>query len=83
MPEDYDASPWFASGTDRTLSGRMELFEAKWTEVPSVVDAVNVEFVRNVVGKSRVASAGIICRSPNSFPITDGIRALPVTELGS
>jgi len=35
------------------------------------------------VGKSRVASAGIICRSPNSFLIVDGIRALPVTELGS
>ena len=65
------------------VGGRMELFEAKWTEVPSVGDAVNIEFVRNVVGKSRVAGAGIICRSPNSFPIADGVRALPVMELGS
>lgn len=51
--------------------------------MPSVGGAVNIEFVRNVVGKSRVASAGIICRAPNSFPIADGLRALPVTELGS
>jgi uncharacterized protein len=65
------------------VGGRMELFEAKWTEVPSAGDTVNIDFVRNLVGKSRVASAGIICRSPNSFPIADGLRALPVTEMGS
>ena len=61
---------------------RLELLEAKWTELPAEGDAVNLDFVRNAVGKSRVASAGIICRSPNSFPIADGIRALPLNGTG-
>jgi uncharacterized protein len=64
------------------IGGRLELFEAKWTELPAASDAVNLDFVRNVVGKSRIASRAIICRTPNSFPIADGLRALPVTELG-
>jgi predicted AAA+ superfamily ATPase len=62
--------------------GRLELFEAKWTELPDVGDTVNLDFVRNVVGKSRVGGGAIICRTPNSFPLANGFRALPVTELG-
>jgi uncharacterized protein len=64
------------------IGGRLELFEAKWTELPAASDAVSLDFVRNVVGKSRIASRAIICRTPNSFPIADGLRALLVTELG-
>lgn len=63
------------------IGGRLELFEAKWTEVPVAGDAVNLGFVRNVVGRSRIAGSAIICRTPNSFLIADGLRALPVTEL--
>jgi hypothetical protein len=55
---------------------------SRWTELPAASDAVNLDFVRNVVGKSRIASSAIFCRTPNSFPIADGLRALPVTELG-
>jgi hypothetical protein len=61
--------------------GRLELFEAKWTELPDVGDTVNLDFVRNVVGKSRVAAGAVVCRAPNDFPLPDGFRALPVTEL--
>ncbi|MGB9071108.1 MAG: ATP-binding protein [Terriglobales bacterium] len=64
------------------VAGRLELFEAKWAEVPAAGDAVNLDFVRNVVGKSRIASGAVVCRTPNSFPLTDRFRALPVTELG-
>jgi hypothetical protein len=63
------------------IGGRLELFEAKWTEVPAAGDAVNLDFVRKVVGKSRIASSAIICRTPNGFPLADGLRALPVMEL--
>ena len=63
------------------VSGRLQLLEAKWTEVPDTGDAVNLDFVRNVVGKSRIASTEIICRTPNSFPVIAGVQALPVTEL--
>ena len=36
--------------------GRLELFEAKWTELPDPGDTVNLNFVRNAIGKSRVTS---------------------------
>src|ERR1700678_1776587 len=62
--------------------GRLELFEAKWTELPDLGDTVNLDFVRNVIGKSRVTAGGVVCRTPNSFPFPNGFRALPVTELG-
>jgi uncharacterized protein len=62
--------------------GRLELFEAKWTELPDLGDTVNLEFVRNVIGKSRVIAGGVVSRTPNSFPFPNGFRALPVTELG-
>jgi len=61
--------------------GRLELLEAKWTELPDAGDTVNLGFVRNVVGKSRVAAGAIVCRTPNSFPLANGFRALPVTDL--
>jgi predicted AAA+ superfamily ATPase len=64
------------------VGGELELFEAKWTELPTVADAVNIDFVRKVVGKSRVASAAVVSRAPNSFPLENGLRALAVTELG-
>jgi hypothetical protein len=60
----------------------MELYEAKWTEVPDTGDTVNLDFVRNVVGKSRVTAGAVISRTPNSFPLSDEFRALPITELG-
>jgi len=64
------------------IGGRLELFEAKWTELPSDGDTVNLDFVLKVLGKSRVASGAVVSRTPNSFPFASGFRALPVTELG-
>jgi predicted AAA+ superfamily ATPase len=61
--------------------GRLELFEAKWTELPDVGDTLNLDFVRKVVGKSRVTGGAIVCRTPNGFPLANGFRALSVTEL--
>lgn len=63
------------------VAGRLELFEAKWAEVPTAGDAVNLDFVRNVVGKARIAAAAIVCRAANGYPLAVGMRALPVTEL--
>ena len=62
--------------------GRLELFEAKWTELPDLGDTVNLDFVRNVIGKSRVTAGGVVSRTRNSFPFSNDFRALPVTELG-
>jgi uncharacterized protein len=63
------------------IGGRLELFEAKWTEVPTSSDAVNLEFVRNAVGKPRVAAGAVVCRAAHSFPLAQGFRALPANEL--
>jgi predicted AAA+ superfamily ATPase len=61
--------------------GRLELFEAKWTALPDLHDTVNLEFVRNVVGKSRATGGAVVARTPNGFPFSNGFRALSVTEL--
>jgi predicted AAA+ superfamily ATPase len=63
-------------------AGKLELFEAKWNEVPTVADSVNLEFVRTVVGKSRIASGAVVCRTPKSYALSNGFRALPVADIG-
>jgi len=61
--------------------GRLELLEAKWTELPDASDAANLVMLRNAIGSSHVIGGGVICRTPNSFPVAKGFRALPVSEL--
>jgi len=61
--------------------GRLELFEAKWTELPDAGDTVHLEFVRDVVGKSKVTGGAVIARPPNGFLLANGIRAMSVQEL--
>ena len=61
--------------------GRVELFEAKWTEIPSPSDAVNLAFVQGVVDEGRAAGGGIVCRTPNAFPLAAGFRALRAVDL--
>src|SRR5947209_6887956 len=62
------------------VGGRLELFEAKWTELPASNDAVNLEFVGDVVGSSRITSSSIVCRAPNSFSLSNGVKALPIAD---
>jgi len=61
--------------------GRLELFEAKWTELPDTRDTANLEFMRKAVGPPLVTGGGVIARTPNGFPFANGFRALPVTDL--
>jgi len=63
------------------VGGRLELFEAKWTEVSATADVVNLDFIRNVVGKPRIAGGVVISRTPNGYPLANGFRAMLVTEL--
>jgi len=63
------------------LAGNLELFEAKWTELPDRGDTVNLEFVRDAVGAAQITSGAVVARTPNSFLLPNGFRALPVTEL--
>ena len=63
------------------VGGQLELFEAKWTELPAKSDCVNLDFVRKVLGKARVPGGAIVSRTPNSFPLANGFRALAVSDL--
>jgi len=55
--------------------GRIELVEAKFTELPAASDATNLYFVRDVVGGRRVEKMTVACRTPNPYPLGDGARA--------
>jgi predicted AAA+ superfamily ATPase len=61
--------------------GRLELYEAKWTELPGTGETVNLNFVRDIVGKARVARAAVVCRARNSFPMVNGFEAMSITDL--
>jgi hypothetical protein len=63
------------------LGGRIELFEAKWTELPSEAEGVNLEFVSNVMGSNRIVGKSIVCRTPLSHLLAKGIRALSAADL--
>lgn len=62
-------------------AGWLELFDAKWTELPDTTDLVNLRFAREQLGRPRVRSAGVVCRARNGFPLEDDCRAVPVEEL--
>jgi predicted AAA+ superfamily ATPase len=62
-------------------AGRLELFEAKWTELPDARDTVNLAFVREEVGKRHVASGTVVARAANGYPLGDGFRVSTVSEL--
>jgi hypothetical protein len=62
-------------------AGRVELLEAKWTELPSRSDAANLAFLRDTIGPDLVAAAAIICRPPNGYPLLPGIGVKTIDEL--
>ena len=63
------------------IGGRVELFEAKWTEVPAPGDAVNLAHARTAFGPRAVHGSSIVARPPNAYPLRDGTRALRVHDL--
>lgn len=61
--------------------GRFELFEAKWSELPDAGDAVNLEFLRGLIGAARVNRGSVVGRARNGFPLPNGFRVMNVAEL--
>jgi hypothetical protein len=60
--------------------GRLELFEAKWTELLDFGYTVNLDVVRIVIREACVSTGCVVSRTPNTFAFPNGFRALPVTE---
>jgi hypothetical protein len=63
------------------VGGRVELFECKWTEIPNAGDTINLDFVRSAMGKTAVATGVVICRTAHEFPLPNGFRAVPVSDI--
>ena len=61
--------------------GKLELLEAKFTALPSAADAVNLRFVRDIVGLRKVGACVVVCRTPNPFPLAEGIGASSPRDL--
>lgn len=61
--------------------GRLDLYEAKWTETPTMRDAVNLTFVRDVVGTRAVGRAAIISPAPHGWPLGAGIHVMAANEI--
>lgn len=63
------------------IGGRVELYEAKWSEVPSAGDAVNLTYAREIFGTRQTASTAVVARPPNPFPLNETTRAVGVDAL--
>lgn len=61
--------------------GRVELFEAKWTELPGRGDTVNLAFVRAALDAPTGLLGSVVCRAPHSYPLDNDFKAIPVAEL--
>ena len=55
--------------------GRLDLVEAKFSELPADSDATNLRFVRDIVGAKKAKRMVVACRAPNAYPLSDGARA--------
>jgi uncharacterized protein len=62
-------------------AGRLELFEAKWTELPGPGDATNLVQVRRTIGPAPVSGGGVVCRAPNGYPLDSGFQVTSIDEL--
>ncbi|MGE0387392.1 MAG: ATP-binding protein [Gammaproteobacteria bacterium] len=62
--------------------GKLELFEAKWTELPGLSDTANLKFVGERLGTTRVGTAAVVCRARNSYPLEKKFRALSIADIG-
>jgi predicted AAA+ superfamily ATPase len=61
--------------------GHFELYEAKWTERPSARDVSHLRRVTAELPQGSVSRAAVLCRAPTSFPLQDGLWALPLDAL--
>ena len=61
--------------------GRFHLADAKWTERPRSRDASALKKVERVLSDSLVESLSVVCRTPNAYPLTEDVAAVPLNEM--
>ena len=57
---------------------RFHLADAKWAERPRSRDATALKKVERVLKDDSIQSLSIVCRTPNSYPMTEDIVAVPI-----
>ena len=62
-------------------AGKFHLADAKWAEHPRLRDASSLRKVKGVLPDDSVESMSVICRPANTYPITDDVNAVPLTEM--
>jgi len=60
--------------------GLFDLLEAKFNEHPSVKDVQSLVKVAEDLGKG-VKKMSVICRAPQSYPVTECVQAVPLLEV--
>lgn len=63
------------------VGGRVEAYEAKWSELPDAADCANLAYLRRSLGKRGGVRGGVVCRPANDYPLADGWRAITVGTL--
>jgi predicted AAA+ superfamily ATPase len=63
------------------VGGRVELYEAKWSEVPSASDATNLRYAREIIGPAHVAGCGLVSRTINPYPLDEVTAVLRAHDL--
>ena len=61
--------------------GRFHLADAKWTERPRSRDVSALKKVERVLSDSVVESLSVVCRTPNAYPLTEDVAAVPLNEM--
>lgn len=62
-------------------AGRFHLADAKWTEQPRSRDVAALEKILQALPVDGIASMAVVCRTPNRYPLTADVEAVPLGEL--
>lgn len=63
------------------IGGRLEVYEAKWTELPSHSDCANLSYLRRTLSKRTSIEGGVVCRAANPYLLADDWRVVTVDAL--
>ncbi|MDX1980204.1 MAG: ATP-binding protein [Bryobacteraceae bacterium] len=61
--------------------GRLEMYEAKWTQHPDRDDTEHLRHLREMAGANVVDRLSVVCRAPRTYPLEDGVSALSAYDL--
>ena len=60
--------------------GRFDLIEVKWSEIPRQRDANAFSLVADIIGREKIASQTIICRTPNPYPMGEDTIVTSISD---